>query len=294
MNVMNEHQKPPPSHCEEPLPPPADGGTEPQERLCPRCGQPLVADRLEGVSVEVCSEHGVWVEGRPEQVLSTFARTTGRLGKLTAGVLCVLQILGVSGAVVAAVVEIESILWTGPVFSFLGLLVALGSRTSRSASNALFGLSAAVVSVFWFVWIVSLSWGPNDAQVPVSSALIGCELLVVPVGWVALYRTLRSPEPRLTGDDRPWQFGISGLLVATAVLAVALGVGRMVYDHGHGVRLAVAVGLFVLSGVGTGITLGWGLRPSGEAKDARSCPFPLTTPESACDTAEHRTRHRLG
>lgn len=245
----------------------------------------MVADRLQRISVEVCGEHGVWFEGRPEQVLSTFARTTGRLGKLTAGVLCVLQILGVSGSVVAAVMEIESILWTGPVFSFLGLLVALGSWTSRSASNALFGLSATTVSAFWLVWIISLSWGPNDAQVPVSSALIGYELLFVPVGWVALYRTLRSPEPEPAKVERPWQFGIGGLLAATAVLAVALGVGRMVYDHGHGVRLAVAVGLFVLSAVGTGITVGKGLRPSGAARDARRSPFALTTPESGGNSA---------
>ena len=142
-----------------------------------------------------------------------------------------------------------------------------------------------MVSVFWFVWIVSLSWSPGDAQVPVSSALIGYELLFVPVGWVALYRTLRSPELEPAKDERPWQFGIGGLLVATAVLAVALGVGRMVYDHGHEVQLAVAVGLFVLSAVGTGITLGKGLGSSRAAGDARPCPFPLTTPESAGDSA---------
>jgi hypothetical protein len=245
----------------------------------------MTTRHLGGISVEVCDEHGVWVEGRSQQILCRLRGGVRRLGRLTAGTLCVLQILGISVSVLAAIWDIESITWTGPIFSMVGVLVALDSRVSRSASHVLFGLSTAAVSVFCLFWIVSLSWSPRDAAVPVSSALICYELLIMPVGCLALYRTLRPLEPHGATDSRPWQFSIGGLLLATAVLAVALSAGRLVYDYGQGVRVAVAAALLVLSIVGIGIALAKGLTPSAETTDPRRHQLTLTLPESTGDVA---------
>ncbi len=64
--------------------------------------------------------------------------------------LCVVQLLGVCGSVVASTVEIESIVFTGPAFSLLGIVVACDWRVSRKVSTLIFGLSASVVRVFVF------------------------------------------------------------------------------------------------------------------------------------------------
>ena len=117
-------------------------------------------------------------------------RLAGSGANVPFAVLCGLQILGVSGAVIAAAIDIESIVVTGPVFSVLGILVALGSLASRSAFNAIFGLSAVAMSLFCLTLIASLSWSPGDAQKPVSTILICYETLLLPVGLLALYRTL--------------------------------------------------------------------------------------------------------
>jgi len=223
---------------------------------CPVCGVPMVPGQRWGRRVETCAEHGIWLE-KEESRQPLVLRSDG--ARWTFAVLCGLQILGVSGAVVAAVIDIESIVVTGPLFSVLGVLVALGSLASRSAFNAIFGLSAVAMSLFFLLWIVSLSWSPGDAQKPVSTALICYETLILPVALLALYRTLVPRVPSLTTDARPWQFGIRHLLTITFVLAIVLAVGKLGFEHGDNVRLGIAVGLSAGSAIGIGFALYFGI-----------------------------------
>jgi len=109
-----------------------------------------------GASDRNCAEHGVWLEREEIRQPLVWLRRANVLF----AVLCGLHVLGVSGAAVAACVDIESIVVAGPVFSVLGILVALGSLASRSAFNAIFGLSAVAMSLFCLVLIISLSWSP--------------------------------------------------------------------------------------------------------------------------------------
>lgn len=253
---MDEREQHPPLEFAELAQPPTEAETPPPGRPCPVCGQPMVTERRSGVAVEICHDHGVWLAGEAlSAMLTRSGRRGGTVWKSAAVGLCVLQILGISGSVLAAAWDIESICGTGPTFSLVGVLVAFGYRISRSLSSVVFGLSAAVVSAACFVWIFTLSWSPGDAQHPVSSALIGYEMLILPVGWFALYRTLRPRAAKSAGDDRPWQFGIGSLLALTAVLAVMMGFARLVYLASNDVRLAVAAGLLALAVTGISIVV---------------------------------------
>ncbi|MBN2474740.1 MAG: zf-TFIIB domain-containing protein [Pirellulales bacterium] len=242
---------------------PPDHAGPPNMRPCPVCGQPMATEQRSGVTVKACSRHGVWFENERFEELSGKGRQVGgsRWRPVAIG-LCVAQILGISISVVAAAIEIETICATGPTFTILGVMVALGYRVSRSPSSLAFGLSAAVVTVACFVWINLFSWGPDDAQGPVTSALIGYELLVLPVGGVALYRTLRPLTSAPSRGDSHWQFGIGGLLATTAVLAVAMGVGRSVALYGRNVRVGIAAGLLVLATVSIGVAVARARRPA--------------------------------
>jgi len=209
-----------------------------------------------GRRVETCAEHGVRVD-KDESRKPVVLRSAG--ARSTFAVLCGLQLLGVSAAVVAATYDIESIVVTGPVFSILGALVALGSFASRSPFNAVLGLSAGAMSLFCLVWIASLSWSPNDAQKPVSTVLICYETLLLPLGLLALYRTLVPLIPSLTTDARRWQFSIRHLLTITSVLAVMMAAGKLGFEQGDNVRLGIAVGLFAGSVIGIGFASYFGI-----------------------------------
>src|SRR5690349_18566217 len=105
-------------------------------------------------------------------------------------ILCIAQLLGIAGSAIAATVEIETIVATGPIFSLVGLAAAVGCVVSRSPANLFFGLSTPAFSLGIFFWIFLKSWSPQQASVPVSSVILCYELFVVPLGLYALYRTL--------------------------------------------------------------------------------------------------------
>lgn len=206
----------------------------------------MVLGRRWARRIETCAEHGFWLDKDGVRQPLTWLRHAN----MPFAFLCGLQVLGVSGAVVAAVVDIESIVVTGPVFSVLGVLVALGSLASRSAFNAVLGLSADAMSLFCLVLIASLSWSPDEAQKPVSTILICYETLLLPVALLAMYRTVVPRIASLTADAHPWQFGIRHLLTTTFVLAVMLAAGKLGFEHGNNVRLGLAIALSAGSVVG--------------------------------------------
>jgi hypothetical protein len=228
---------------------------KPSPLNCPVCGVPMVPSKRWGCRIETCAEHGIWLD--KDDVRQRFGRVLR--ANVPFPILCGLQILGVSGAVIAAAINIESIVVTGPVFSVLGVLVALGSRASRSVFNAIFGLSAIAMSLSCLIWIAALSWSPGDAQKPVTTALICYETLLLPVGLLALYRTLVPRVAAVTADVRFWQFNIRHLLTTTFVVAVMLAVGKLGFEHGDNVRLGIAVGLSAGSVIGIGFALYFGI-----------------------------------
>lgn len=194
--------------------------------------------------------------------------------RVAAAVVCMLQMLGISGAVILAAIDIETIIATGPIFGVLGIVVALGSRASRSISNAVFGLSTLAVSIACTVWIIALSLGPTDAQIPVTAALICYELLSLPVGCLALYRTVAPPGSLQTG--RRWQFSIAQLLATTTLLAIVMGVGKGVIQFGANAQLGIAIALCVLTSLGIAIASAKGLAfPEETGESDRPTPAAI-------------------
>jgi hypothetical protein len=124
----------------------------------------------------------------------------------------------------------------------MGLIVAVGARVSRSVSNVVFGLSAAAMSVFLSCLIVSLNWGPTDAEVPVCVILIAYELVIMPVGILSLVRTLKpAPKDPVT---RFLQYSLRSLFLLMSLTAVAAAGSKTLYNAGVEAYRSVAAGLF--------------------------------------------------
>jgi ketosteroid isomerase-like protein len=156
-------------------------------------------------------------------------------------VLGVIQLLGISGAVIAAAVEVETIVGTGPAFSLLGLAVCFGWLVSRSYTTIVFGLSATAISVSLLALIAGLRWSPQDASIPVPLILLAYEAMIVPVGLVSLHRTIARGSWK--SSRRAWQYNIWSLLAVTAVAGAAAAVVRLAMQFGAPVLVTTAIGV---------------------------------------------------
>ncbi len=83
-------------------------------------------------------------------------------------VLVGVKILTIVGGAIAAIVDIESIVFSGPVISLLGLPIAFLAYRVRHWRGVWFGLSGPAITLFCFALINIQNWGPGDAQGPVS------------------------------------------------------------------------------------------------------------------------------
>ena len=174
-------------------------------------------------------------------------------------ILCIALLLGIAGSAIAATVEIETIVATGPIFSVVGLLVAVGCVVSRSPANLFFGLSTPAFSFYIFFWIFTNSWSPQQAAVPVSSTILGYELLMVPLGLYALYYTAAPAAKPLS--QRPWQFNLRSLFILIFIASLTLGAARpFLHVFGTSLRQYIAILFCVLTLFGTGVTLWLALR----------------------------------
>jgi len=102
----------------------------------------------------------------------------------------VLQLITVCVGVPIAWFNIESILFSGPIVSILGLLttiLAIRARSGNTLLLSIFGLSGPAISVGTFALIAYQEWSPSDAQEPVSMLLIWYVLIVVPMGLVCVF-----------------------------------------------------------------------------------------------------------
>ncbi len=83
-----------------------------------------------------------------------------------------LQALAGVGAVVAAGIDVESILVSGTCVAAIGLVVARLAFRSGRLWNLVFGLAGPTAVVVVLVWIMFQRWGPHDAQRPVFVLLL--------------------------------------------------------------------------------------------------------------------------
>ncbi len=171
--------------------------------------------------------------------------------------LCIALLLGIAGSTIAATVEIETIVGTGPIFSLVGVATALGILKSRSPANLLFGLSVPIFSVCIFFLIFTRGWSPQQASVPVSSIILGYEAFAIPLGLWALFRTVRPATAAGNSARRPWQFNLRSLFFLILISSISLGAARSFMQFGTNLRLSIAIVACLLTAVLIGLTY-WG------------------------------------
>jgi hypothetical protein len=156
-------------------------------------------------------------------------------------VLAALLFLASSACIVAAGIEIESIVATGPIAAIVGLLAAIPFAWVRRWPLAAASLTLPLIAVLVFSLIAGNGWGPPQARRPVMVVLLGYELLVAPLWLGGLLRIVRGAEQR----PGKLQFPLRGLMIVMLIVAVALGAGRLAMRLSPTLLLAVAVSLFV-------------------------------------------------
>ena len=141
-------------------------------------------------------------------------------------VLIVLLILGVVASGIAAVVDIESIVFSGPLCSLVGIVIAALCYRKNIHAGFLFGLSVLTFAVLCFTTILGLQWSPGEAQVPIGSAIVVFVLLTIPMSIIALLQ-LRHAE--MSKRSVGFQYGIAellGLMFLVAVVVALLRTGK--------------------------------------------------------------------
>ena len=163
--------------------------------------------------------------------------------RLVFACISMLQILGLSIAVIVAAVDIESIVVSGPILSTIGLVAALSWRFCRSVFLGALGLSAPAMSLFLLLLISGLNWSPSDAQVPVTAILIGYEVLIAPFALIGLYMALTRSGGK--EDQPPFQFSLRSLVLATIFVGTVFAGIEVLTSIGYEVQLAISIGLAV-------------------------------------------------
>ncbi|MCC6123826.1 MAG: hypothetical protein IT426_02605 [Pirellulales bacterium] len=155
--------------------------------------------------------------------------------------LVIIHILGVTVAVILALIEIESIIPTGICLVAYSLIVALLAYRRNRATCLYYALAAPSVSVACFSVIFGLHWGPNDARIPIGCSLALFGLVNIPFGIAALFE-LKQPE---SGSRRkgPFQYSIASIMGLTLVVALSLSLSKTLGNRG----IALAILLCHLS-----------------------------------------------
>jgi hypothetical protein len=135
-------------------------------------------------------------------------------------VLLIIQTVGITLAVIAANVEIESIIATGLVLSALSLMLAYLAFQRKYSICLYYGLTTPAVSLFCFVLINVLHWGPNEARIPIGIFLAGFGMVNIPFGILALRELKRTKTQSFRKG--PFQFSIAAIMGLTLVVALSL------------------------------------------------------------------------
>lgn len=157
------------------------------------------------------------------------------------------QVLGTVATLIAALVEVETIIATFPVLSLLGLSLALIARPLHSWLVVAFGLSAPLVCALCAASIAVFDWGPRSAQDPIARILQVYGLVTVPLAAGAFLRIeTRGWHPQ--GTARDWRYSLRSMLLLMTALCVVFVLIRIVVLSATGASFGF--GLFSLVAIG--------------------------------------------
>jgi hypothetical protein len=136
------------------------------------------------------------------------------------------QLVAAVSALVAAMIEIESILVFGPVLSLIGLAMAAITRRLESWTTIAYGLSAPLACAFGATLIALNDWGPPAAGKPIVLILMAYQVLAVPLA-IGSFFQIRCWRLRLPDDGRRvWQFSMKTMLIWMSAVCLFAALGQ--------------------------------------------------------------------
>jgi hypothetical protein len=124
----------------------------------------------------------------------------------------------------AALGNIEAIVFLGPLLSCTGIVIFIVALFRRHALGALFGLAVPELSVICFLAINLNSWSPKEAYYPINSVIAVFVLAHAPLCvFVIRDAQRRQLRPEETFN---YQFSIAGIMTFTGFVAGTLGLQR--------------------------------------------------------------------
>lgn len=107
-----------------------------------------------------------------------------------------LKILTIIGGAIAAHIEIESILVSGSLLTLQGIPIGLLSYRASYWRGLSFGVCGPAISIFCFLLINIMDWGPKDAEEPVSAIADVYAVVAVILGVGTMFLPAVPPHNR--------------------------------------------------------------------------------------------------
>jgi hypothetical protein len=190
-------------------------------------------------------------------VLAVFAPSWQRVSRA----LCGIHLIGLAIAMVAAAIDIESVVMSGVLLTISGIALAWVGKSPHTV-RVLFGASTVAFIVVSFLIIALGNVGPNEADEPLFTAIVVYQLLAFPVGL-----RLFHPGSRDAGLTSRPKYGIRHLLILMTWAGIAVGIARIVYSLDDDIQIAIAAGLAGLEvlGICTVMIAGYRARAAQQA-----------------------------
>lgn len=158
---------------------------------------------------------------------------------------CVIHLSAMAVSTYIASIKIETILATGFLCSFTGLIAGIAALACKRPILALPGLMVPVLAVMLFVLEACfLNLGPGRAAMPFGIIFLFNQSITTPTILVQL-SLLCAPAAAA-----PRQIALRTLLVAMTSFAVFFGIARHLLSRPHDWLMASALGLLGLTFVG--------------------------------------------
>ena len=138
------------------------------------------------------------------------------------------QVLTAVAMSIAVWVDVESIVFTGPVLSVVGIALAIFTQRLRSWATLLFSLSGPLICALGAFLIAVFHLGPPEAQAPIAGLMTIYLLTAIPAAVIALREILDWDVDSSRQDRWVWRYSMKSLLVVMTGACVLVAVGQWV------------------------------------------------------------------
>lgn len=152
------------------------------------------------------------------------SRTTGDCLRIGLGASLLLALVG---GTIALLVEVESVIFTFPLCTVLGLSLAVASRRMVSWRVFLWAMSAPIAVIVCAMTIAIFELNPREAAIPIRCLWGVYVLFSVPVGFGVLPALVRWRGREHARRAGLWRFQVKFLLIQTLVLSGALAIAKL-------------------------------------------------------------------